>query len=254
MKTILSLFLLVALSTNLNAQCSVTTAVSPSCYQCDGTATAFPTGAPPFTYVWSTIPVSTAPTVTSLCPDTFTVTITDSLGCVATDTFIVLPDILLSIFPTPASCGACPDGTASAVASGGNPPYTYLWNTGDITPTINNLVPGIYYCCVYDINGCETCDTVSVVYPVGVDELLSESELILYPNPARDKIVLSRSTCAINTVEIFTIFGERAIDAIHLTRAAGILAIDVNMLVPGVYFLRAAIRGGVINQMLVISK
>ena len=44
--------------------------------------------------------------------------------------------------------------TLTAVASGGTAPYSYLWNNGDTSSTINVLL-GITYCCtVTDFNGC----------------------------------------------------------------------------------------------------
>ena len=48
----------------------------------------------------------------------------------------------------------CTNGTASVVASGGIPPYSYLWNTGANTTSINNLTQGVYTATVTDAQGC----------------------------------------------------------------------------------------------------
>ncbi|MBK6889502.1 MAG: SprB repeat-containing protein [Sphingobacteriales bacterium] len=45
------------------------------------------------------------------------------------------------------------DGTASVTASGGTPPYTYLWNTGATTSSISGLVAGTYSVTVTDARG-----------------------------------------------------------------------------------------------------
>lgn len=48
----------------------------------------------------------------------------------------------------------CTNGTASVVASGGTPPYSYQWNTGANTTSINNLMQGLYKATVTDAQGC----------------------------------------------------------------------------------------------------
>ncbi len=52
------------------------------------------------------------------------------------------------------------DGQVSSTVTGGTPPYTYQWNTGDITPNIYNLSAGMYYLMLTDANGCMATDTV----------------------------------------------------------------------------------------------
>ncbi len=48
----------------------------------------------------------------------------------------------------------CTNGTASVSVSGGVGPYTYQWNTGANTPSINNLTQGAYSATVTDSQGC----------------------------------------------------------------------------------------------------
>jgi hypothetical protein len=40
----------------------------------------------------------------------------------------------------PTSCDAC-DGTARVISTGGTPPYSYLWSTGDTTDVIGVVPP-----------------------------------------------------------------------------------------------------------------
>tara|TARA_B100000683_G_scaffold63528_1_gene61966 strand:- start:2493 stop:9086 length:6594 start_codon:yes stop_codon:yes gene_type:complete len=56
----------------------------------------------------------------------------------------------------------------------GTIPATYLWNTGDTTSSISNLIAGTYYCEVTDTNNCTSIDTVTIVEP----SLISSSENI----------------------------------------------------------------------------
>ena len=65
-----------------------------------GSATASVTsGNPPYTYSWSTTPVQTGTSVSSLSPGTYTVTATDSRGCTGTNTFTITapPQLVASI-------------------------------------------------------------------------------------------------------------------------------------------------------------
>ncbi|MFU8844991.1 MAG: SprB repeat-containing protein, partial [Bacteroidales bacterium] len=64
---------------------------------------------------------------------------------------------------TPESCPGTSDGTASAIPTGGTPPYSYYWTPGgQTTQTIQNLTSGIYECCITDALGDIMCKTVEV--------------------------------------------------------------------------------------------
>ena len=59
------------------------------------------------------------------------------------------------------SCGT--NGAASASASGGTAPYSYLWTGGFTTQTISGLSPGTYNVSVTDANNCITGSAVVTV-------------------------------------------------------------------------------------------
>lgn len=69
---------------------------------------------------------------------------------------------ILSTNSTPATC-LLAGGTVAATASGGNGPFTYLWQpTGNTTAAVSNLQPGSYTVTVTDASGCTSLDTVIV--------------------------------------------------------------------------------------------
>jgi len=129
----------------------------------DGTATVYPySGVSPYTYLWSTSPPQTTQTATklsaglSLSGTTYTVTVTDAGGCFLTTTAIInmgVSNLQSSSTETAALCGKN-NGSITLTNFGGTTPYSYLWNTGATTATINNLSPGYYTVTVSDAAGC----------------------------------------------------------------------------------------------------
>lgn len=146
---------------------ATTTAQDAGCFEaCNGSATVTALGGVfPYTYQWDDADLQTTPTAVMLCDGSYTVTITDSNGCTtsANATINGLPPIILTLSSTDASCGA-PDGSTSVSATGGNSPYTYLWNMIPIqtTDTATGLPAGNYTVMVTDANGCSVFGDVSV--------------------------------------------------------------------------------------------
>ena len=136
-----------------------------SCYGGnDGQATATGQGMPPFIYRWDTSPEQNTTTATGLSAGTYTVTVTDSVGCVnPISVTITEPSaIIITFASTPASCGGS-DGTATVSASGGTGVYTYAWSPiGGIDSTASNLPAGTYSVIVTDGNGCTQTDSIVV--------------------------------------------------------------------------------------------
>lgn len=111
-------------------------------------------GTAPYTYLWSNS--NTSATISSLTAGTYTVIVTDSLGCTSSLAVLVAqPAVLATNFDgtQPASCGTS-IGLGVANPSGGTSPYSYLWSNGVTTKTNPALSPGTYTVTVTDSRGC----------------------------------------------------------------------------------------------------
>jgi gliding motility-associated-like protein len=144
---------------------------------CTGQTTAnISNGIQPVTYLWSDPQGQTTPTATGLCPGTYTVTVTDSLGCTATATATISNPAPLSsgISATNAYCDGLCIGTATVSPAGGTPPYSVVWDDpgGQTGITASNLCPGFYSAVITDANGCTTVtQPVEVLYDTFVPPL-----------------------------------------------------------------------------------
>ncbi len=80
------------------------------------------------------------------------------------DPFALSSDFTISTAVNHAQCTT--PGTATIIISGGTPPYSYYWNTGDTNASLTNLTPGNYSLTVTDANTLtETLDiTVDGIY------------------------------------------------------------------------------------------
>ncbi|MBK8371586.1 MAG: T9SS type A sorting domain-containing protein [Saprospiraceae bacterium] len=82
------------------------------------------------------------------------------------------------------------NGSISLQPQGGCLPYTFYWNNGDTTATINNLLPGFYCVTIEDCGGCsvEFCGQVEI--SGGVHNITGLVSYKIYPNPVRNDIIL----------------------------------------------------------------
>ncbi len=136
----------------------------------DGTASASASGGTPgYTYVWDN--GETTAMIDGLAPGVYSVTATDANGCTVSMITIVAvgnidcAGIDLSVSSQETTCFGTNDGTATAEASGGVGPYTYIWDNGATTSTINGLNPGFYNVTITDVNGCELTGATTVSQP-----------------------------------------------------------------------------------------
>jgi len=67
----------------------------------------------------------------------------------------------LTISTTNANCGNA-DGNASVNVSGGTPPWSYQWTSGDTLSTADSLAAGIYIATVTDSTGCSDFIAVTI--------------------------------------------------------------------------------------------
>lgn len=109
-------------------------------------------GTAPYTYLWSN--GATTQDISNLPAGTHSVVVTDSNGCTSgISATITQPTVLnVSGVGTNPVCGGI-SGSIDVTVSGGQSPYTYLWNTGATTQDLTALGDGFYSVVVKDANG-----------------------------------------------------------------------------------------------------
>ena len=153
--------------TNPNAPVVTTTVTDVACYGANtGVATALVTSSSAYTYTWSN--GSNAASISGLPAGTYTIMVQDNSSCVTLQTATItqpISPVSVSITnATNVNCYGGNNGSATALASGGTPNYTYTWQPGNInTTSINNLFIGNYTVTTTDANGCVTNSIVAII-------------------------------------------------------------------------------------------
>jgi gliding motility-associated-like protein len=120
-------------------------------------------GTEPYNYVWNPTLTNTSD-VSNLSAGNYNLIVTDTNGCTVT---LAIPitqptPIATSSNTVPATCGM-QNGSVTVNSSGGNPPYTYAWNTGGSNSnSLNSLSAGTYSVTITDQVGCSTSATENI--------------------------------------------------------------------------------------------
>lgn len=137
---------------------------------------------PGYVYMWSPYGGVNNTTDSILTAGTYTVDIFDSKGCTTSDTVIINEPTLLNTVLTTEDVGCKGEstGSASILASGGTPNYSYLWApTGYSFPDATGLSAGSYTITVTDDNGCEDEKTFLINEPaIALTANLTKSDVL----------------------------------------------------------------------------
>lgn len=143
---------------------------------CNGTVSLTVSGGTaPYSYNWSN--GSTTKDLTNLCGGNYTVTITDTVGCMVQQSYSLslVYNVSVQVLQQ-VSCNGGSDGKLAAHTFAGIPPYQYQWynaNTGQAiiqTDSIaSGLAAGSYYVKTFDANGNPaTSTTISLAAPSAI--------------------------------------------------------------------------------------
>ncbi len=155
---------------------------------CNGSITTNVTGGtPPYNYTWTpvgTFPGSSLASIVGLCPNTYTVNVTDNGSCNVTMTVTITePPVLTSTVVNSGSvtCNGSCDGGATVTVNGGIPPYNYSWSsTSYTTSVVNALCAGTYSSIVTDANGCLVTQTFTITQPAPISVSLNPTNPACY--------------------------------------------------------------------------
>ncbi|MFI5219227.1 MAG: T9SS type A sorting domain-containing protein [Bacteroidia bacterium] len=143
---------------------------TPLCFgDCTGTINSNATGTSSLTYLWSN--GFTTDSIANLCEGWYSLTVTDSTGCITNDSLFLPQPSQVDVFVTTVTdvtCNGFCDGFISVTTGGGTPGYTYLWSTGDTNPDLFNVCAGSYTVTATDANGCQDSTIITVNEPAAL--------------------------------------------------------------------------------------
>ena len=130
-------------------------------------------GTPVYAYLWSS--GASSQDISGLTAGIYSVTVTDTNGCFNVQSFTLTQPTAVSVAVSGSDIGCFggTDGTASLTASGGVGAYSYSWNTGAITQTINTLTASTYSVTATDANGCSTQNSLTLTQPTALTGLIA---------------------------------------------------------------------------------
>ncbi|MGD1847719.1 MAG: PKD domain-containing protein [Salibacteraceae bacterium] len=161
------------------------TGVDPACHgDCNGTTNAVVTnGTTPYTYQWNT--GQTTAGLNALCPGTYTVTVTDSVGCNPVRSITLAEPPLLGAqigTPTGIPCFGDSLGSATVIATGGTGAYTFDWDVGTGNQTVAsavNLLAGTYTVTVSDFRGCDSALSITISEPPLLTAVAAQRQAVI---------------------------------------------------------------------------
>lgn len=118
-------------------------------------------------YSWNTTPSQSSSQVINLSAGSYTATVQDDNGCIASLPITISEPAPLSLQfdVVPPSCFGFNNGAISSIVNGGVSPYTYSWNNGSVGTSIYSVAQGNYSLVVTDSNGCQISQTQLVNQP-----------------------------------------------------------------------------------------
>lgn len=148
----------------------------------DGEIAVTAEGQSPFMIEWSTLSIE--PILANLTAGSYSVTITDALGCQATADIQLQgpPPIELGLIVTDPDCFETHEGTITADLSGGVLPYQFSIDgtAFQSSPVFENISSGTHQLVVMDGNLCATSETILINQPLPVEvDLGDDIEMVL---------------------------------------------------------------------------
>ena len=199
-------------------------------------------GNAPYDISWSTGQSDVV--IDNIPAGTYTINVVDSFGCEVSETFTVSQPTPLNMttIVNDDATGNC-EGSATSLATGGTPPYSYLWNdpANQTTATAIGVCQGLLKVILTDDNDCYLNRTLMIKNTVGVESAYSDDEFTISPNPSNTGIFIidfSENIKSNTRVMVYNSLGEIIINDRINTDNLNNKKIDLSSYAQGVYFLQ----------------
>jgi large repetitive protein len=122
-------------------------------------------GVPQFEYIWSN--GDNQSSITNVGEGNYTLTVNDSWGCYGVNNFYIdqPTEIVLNYATNDVLCYGDSNGSATVLAAGGFPPYSYDWINGNNSNMVTDLSAGIYPVSVTDSRACTVVGEAVIQQP-----------------------------------------------------------------------------------------
>jgi hypothetical protein len=214
----------------------------------DGSATVVASGGlAPYSYLWMPTGDTTA-TVNTLAPDSYSILVTDYLGC-ATYAFVTIgstyPGPTVNLGPDSVACV----GSTVLLDAGAGAGQTYLWSDNSTNQTLSVSSNGVYTVLVTDVNGCQNFDAVTVNFISCIGNPQTQtlsgtgnSSVSIFPNPTHDNIEVTIAKVKDQDVEITVndILGHEVFRSKEFAEYNYSRVIDMKHLPAGIYLVKVS--------------
>ena len=209
-------------------------------------------GASPYACQWNS--GATSMNLNNVSANTYTVNITDSLGCQIQESFVVNQPLPLDLTPSVVNdiTNNC-SGTATIAATGGITPYSYLWNDPNTQTTVTaiGLCKGLYKVTVRDSNQCISYRTVLIDNTVGMNENSNTIGIALFPNPSSDGVfnlnIKSNSSTEFQLI-VYNNLGKQVYKKTITVNGNHQEILNLQDIASGVYYLQILNEGQLIDN------
>jgi hypothetical protein len=211
----------------------------------------------PFTHLWSTGDVTPQISHAAMIDTCISLIITDIIGCETMDTVCIV------VNPLPAP-NLGPNDTIcinhTKILDPGAGFTSYLWSTGASSPTllIDGALLGVgaftYHVTVTNQFACQNADTITIVVDPcdGIEQVLSQRYLSIYPNPASDQLFITFDYPGDYLVTITGSQGQQLLKQALSQQSIEPQQIDISQIAPGIYVVYIATKDGTIVRKLVV--
>lgn len=148
----------------------------------DGSASAIPLGGSvPYTFLWNT--TATTQSITGLSSGNYSVVVTSSEGCTATQTVLITqaPPVSANTLVTNVTCNGGNNGSITVNVTVGVSPFTYQWDASagsQTTQTATGLSMGTYSVTVTDADGCTGIFSATVNQPSVLTSTITPTSVV----------------------------------------------------------------------------